>query len=120
MDESQGYRLLRIDAIQYPALRHLDLQPSPRHYYSLGSPVRYIVEGTLDFPSDRLVSTPWHKQFSGKFITFKTDFSESGKQALYFVDVYFSNGLLDQQQLTEYQQELRQFALVLQRTLVGK
>src|SRR5262249_4707566 len=116
--EPRPYKLTLVNTIRYPALEYLSIEPKPQQYLSLGSPVRVIVDATLDLAGHHLITNPVNSEKNGNYVAYKVELSEQQGKMHYFADAFFANGLLGDKEVQDGQQELRSFAALLNRTVV--
>jgi transglutaminase-like putative cysteine protease len=115
---ANAYQMLLLNAINYSPLEALAYDPQPDQYFSLGNPERFVTDCSVDLSGHKLITAPFKKTQTGKFITYTLELKEDGGKLRYLADTYFANGLLDPVEMKAYQQELRQFSQQLQRVAV--
>jgi hypothetical protein len=115
---ASAYQMLLLNAINYSPLTALAYDPQPDQYYSLGNPERFVTDCSVDLAGHKLITAPFKKTQTGKYITYTLELKEEGGKLRYLADTYFANGLLDPIEMKAYQQELRQFSQQLQRVAV--
>lgn len=120
VQQMQTYGIFLINAMKYSALDNLALDPAAGHFFALGTPVRLVIEATADLNGRSIVSSPMREEKKGKYVTYKLDLAEDSGKIRYLADAFFVNGFLDDAEMKQYQQELREFAGLIQRTVVIK
>ena len=116
--ETRPYKFTLLNTIRYPALDYLSTEPKPEQYLSLGSPVRLIVDATLDLAGHQLITAPVQAEKNGNYVAYKVELSEQQGKVHYFADAFFANGLLNDKEMRDGQQELRSFDALLTRAVV--
>jgi transglutaminase-like putative cysteine protease len=112
------YRILLINAVSYPPLENLAIDPRENEFFALGTPVRVVVDCTIEISGHSLLSPASTKEQKGKYVSYKVELKEDQGKLHYLADVYFANGFLDNTEMKKYKEELQSFATVLQRTVV--
>jgi len=120
VQQMQTYGIFLINAMKYQALDNLAVDPDAGHFFALGTPVRLVIEASADVNGRSLVSSPVHEENKGQYVRYKLDLSEEGGKIRYLADAFFVNGFLDDVEMKQYQKELREFASLIQRTVVIK
>ncbi len=112
------YRLFLINAVSYPPLENRAQDPQPNEFYSLGVPIRLVVESTIDLAGHVLVSSAVSREKKGEFVTYSVDLREESGKLKYLTDAYFANGFLNDSEMKTYRQELEEFSARIVRTVI--
>jgi hypothetical protein len=112
------YKMFLVNAIGYPPLDNLGADPRENEFFSLGIPIRLVLDCTIDLAGHVLVSAAGSKEKKGDYVTYKLEIKEEDGNLRYLADVYFANGFLDHLEMKKYRDELQEFASLLQRTVV--
>ncbi|HSE40788.1 MAG TPA: DUF3857 domain-containing protein [Acidobacteriota bacterium] len=115
---ANAYQMLLLNALNYPPLDALAYDPQPDQYYGLGHPERVMADYSVDLAGHKLITVPFKKTQTGKYIAYTLELKEEAGKLHYLADTYFANGLLDPEEMKAYQTELRQFSQELQRIAV--
>jgi hypothetical protein len=94
------------------------VDPRENEFFGLGTPVRVIVDCTIEISGHSLLTPLATKEQKGKYVSYKVELKEDQGKLHYLTDVYFANGFLDNSEMKKYKEELQDFATVLQRTVV--
>ncbi len=113
--QANAYHMLLLNTLNYPPMESLAYDPQPDQYYELGNPERFVADCTVDLAGHKLITQPFKDSQKGNYVTYAMELKEEGGKLRYFVDTYFANGLLDPEEMKQYQQELRHFSAQLQR-----
>ncbi len=107
-----------VNAVNYPPLENLSIDPRENEYFALGIPMRLVLDSTIELQGHVLVSAADLKEKKGDFLSYKLELKEEEGKLRYLADVYFANGFLDHVEMKKYKEELQEFASLLQRTVV--
>jgi Transglutaminase-like superfamily len=113
-----AYQLLLINPLNYRILEKLSYSPEPGSFFLLGPPLRIVLDYTLDLAGHELISAPYRIDTKGKRMGFKAELFVKDGTLHYSADAFFLNGFLSDSELSEYQNELRQFSSSLQRVVL--
>ncbi len=116
--QANAYHMVLLNTLNYPPMEGLAYDPQPDQYYALGNPERFVADCTLDLGGHKLITEPFKDEQKGNYVTYSMELKEDGGKLRYLADAYFANGLLDPEEMKQYQQELRQFSAKLQRMAV--
>src|SRR5262249_49324802 len=111
-------QLMTINPLDYPVQDVLSLDPKSARFYALGAPVRFIMDSEIDLGGHALTTAPFKHEMKGKYINSTLELSQQNGKVHYTADVLFVNRVLDATELVAYQDEMKQFAAVLDRSIV--
>ena len=114
----EGYKMLLVNAIGYPPLENLGVDPRENEFFALGVPIRLVLNSSIDLSGHVLVSPASLHEKKGQYITYKLEWKEEDGKLRYVADVYFLNGFLNHLEMRKYKEEMQEFASLLQRTVV--
>jgi hypothetical protein len=112
------YSEIIVNVLNYAPLDFLNEEVTQGKYFALGDPVHKVVEATIDLGGRKFPFGKIAKSKNGKHLNYRFELSEEQGKLRYLADLYFGNGLLNDSEMSEYQQEMKSLRSDLMRSIL--